>query len=88
MRTTLTIEDNLLRELKDQAHHRGLSLKTMVQDALSAGLRCIERPAAARKYRCRSFSLGEPLQGNLDKALAIASALDDEAALHDLALRK
>jgi hypothetical protein len=45
VRTTLTLEDDLARELKDLAHERGAPFKQVVNDMLRAGL----NGGAARK---------------------------------------
>ncbi|MDY0062288.1 MAG: CopG family transcriptional regulator [Myxococcota bacterium] len=49
MRTTLTIEDDLARRLKEKARREGRPFKTVVNEVLCAGLggpgRPVERPA-------------------------------------------
>ena len=76
MRTTLTLEDDvaaLLRRLQDR---RKASLKTVVNEALRAGLKQIQAPSRPqRRHRTTVVSLGACLLGNLDdvtEALAIA----------------
>lgn len=39
MRTTLTLEDDLARKLKELARRRGISFKEAVNDSIRAGLR-------------------------------------------------
>lgn len=78
MRTTLTIDDGLLRQLRQRALDTGKPFKQVVNETLQAGLR---QPAAATRkpYVCPTFSLGEPRWPvNLDKALALADELEDE----------
>ena len=81
MRTTLTIDDDLMRALKDVAHREGLPLKQVVNRTLRAGLAGTARPARRPKYRCPTFGLGAPRVPSLDKALALAGALEDERAI-------
>jgi hypothetical protein len=78
MRTTLTIDDALLRQLRQKALDSGKPFKQVVNDTLRAGLK---QPAAPQRepYRCPSFSMGQPRWPvNLDKATALADALVDE----------
>ena len=88
MRTTIDIAPHLLKRLRDEAHRRGLSLKEMLDRALQLGLR--DRvPARATTYRCPTFALGSTVGAdNLDRALAIASALEDEETVRELSRRK
>jgi hypothetical protein len=74
MRTTLTIDDQLLAELNERALRRGLQADT---------------PQAPRKpFRAKTFAMGQPLVPSLDKSLALAAALEDEEIARKLALRK
>jgi hypothetical protein len=87
MRTTLTIDDHLMRQLKQMARDAGIPLKMVVNTPLSLGLERMQRPRARRRYRMKTFALGRP-EVLLDKALAISSALEDEDTARKLALRK
>lgn len=87
MRTTVDLDPHLLRRLRAEARRRGISFKAMLTTALRRGLD--ERPDAASRYRCPTFSMGTPAEPfNLDKALAIAGVLEDEEIARKLALRK
>ncbi|MEQ8262079.1 hypothetical protein [Pseudohaliea sp.] len=89
MRTTLTIDDQIARQLKAIAHETDASFKQVVNDTLRRGLAAAERRAPAPPYRLEPVSLGEPVPGyDLDKALAIAEHLEDEALVSKLNLRK
>jgi len=88
MRTTLTIADDILREMKARAHETGVSLTRVANDVLRAGLD--RRPGASRprrRYREEVADLGEP-RVNLDRALALAAQLEDEETLRELEQRK
>ena len=79
MRTTLTIDDQLLADLKQVARTSGRPFKQVVEEALRSGLAAIERPAPV-PYRLEPASLGQPrVEIDLTKALALADALEDEA---------
>lgn len=88
MRTTLRIDDDLLRELKRRAQSQRTTLGALVNRLLRHGLhaRSLER-AGRRGYRERTASLGRPAL-NLDKALALATTLEDEEIAEKLARRK
>lgn len=88
MRTTVQIDDDLHRELKERAHSEGTSLARLVNRVLRQGM------AAARQaskpdhpYREKTHSMGRP-KVNLDKALALAAALEDEELIEKLTRRK
>lgn len=85
MRTTVDIDRHLLKRLKDEAHERGISFKRHLNRVLRRGM---EAPARELEpYRCPSFAMGAPLRP-LDRALALADALEDEEIARKQALRK
>jgi hypothetical protein len=87
MRTTLTLEDRIARDLKLIAHRSGKPFKVVVNETLRAGLASKPAPPA-KHYRLRPASLGGVLPGiNLDKALTLAEALEDEEIVRKLNLR-
>ena len=84
----MRIDDDLLLELKARSRQESLSLTLLVNRLLRRGLQASrrdERPS--RRYREPALSLGKPAM-DLDKALAVASALEDEEILRKLSLRK
>lgn len=89
MRTTLTIEDRLARELKDLAHRSGKPFKVILNETLRAGLAARKSSARPKPYRVRPASMGKVLGGiDLHKTLALADALEDLEILRELELRK
>jgi hypothetical protein len=88
MRTTLTIDDHLARALRDLAHRSGKPFKQVVNETLRAGLS--GAGAGRRKpYRVEPAALGGVLPGvNLDKALALADAIEDQELAAKIGLRK
>jgi hypothetical protein len=86
VRTTLTIDDELMRELKEVAHREGVPLKLVVNRALRLGLGAAK--PQRRRYRSRTFGMGAVRIPSLDKALAVAAALEDEEIARKLELRK
>lgn len=88
MRTTVDLDAHLLKRLRAEAQRRGVTFKEMLSGVLRRGL---DEPRAASpaRYRCPTFAMGvrTPLI-DLDKALAIASGLEDDELARKLALRK
>jgi hypothetical protein len=89
MRTTLRIDDELLKELKAHARRERLPLTELVNRMIRSGLRAsLDQTARAKRaYREKTFSMGE-FNFPVDKALAYAAALEDEEILEKLARRK
>jgi hypothetical protein len=88
MRTTLTLEADVARELREEAARSGRPLKRVVNETLRAGL-AARRARAARRYRLTPLHLGGVVPGvDLDKALRLAEALEDEAIARKLEMRK
>lgn len=88
MRTTLTVDDQLVQELKEVAHKTGKPFKEVVNETLRNGLRS-KRSPSPKPYRLATVSLGGVRPGiNLDKALSIADAIEDEEIARKLEMRK
>jgi len=85
MRTTVRIDDDLLAELKERARSEGVSLGELMSRLLRVGLAAKER--RRRPVRLRTVDMGAP-RLDLDRALQVADALEDEEILRKLALRK
>jgi hypothetical protein len=87
VRTTVDIEAPLLKKLRAEAQRRGVSFKDLLQGLIRRGLQ--DLPAKRATYRVPVRSLGTPDQHiRLDKALALASALEDDEIVRELRLRK
>jgi hypothetical protein len=86
MRTTLHIDDDILQELKREASRARAPLRETVNRVLRLGLKRLH-PASARPYQCRTFAMGFPPSANLDKALQLATLLEDEETVRKQARR-
>jgi hypothetical protein len=87
-RTTLTLDSDLARSLRQRAHDSRRPFKEVVNEAIRAGL-ALGRPARRRAYRLKAQRLGGVRPGiDLDKALQLAAALDDAEIARKLELRK
>jgi len=70
MRTTVRIDDDLLRDLKQQAQREGTSLAKLLNRVLRRGMSALSRQTKpVRPYREKTFRMGRP-KVDLDKALA------------------
>ncbi len=84
----MTLDKELALALKEEARRSGRPLKRIVNETLRAGLAARRRPTA-RRYRLTPVSLGGVVPGiDLDKALRLAEALEDEAIARKLEMRK
>jgi hypothetical protein len=89
MRTTLTIDDGLLRALKDIANKTDTPFKEVVDRTLRAGLEQRKRPRRARRFAARTFAMGVPSASvDLDKARRLADELEAEEVVRKVDLRK
>lgn len=89
MRTTLTIDDQLARTLKEMAHRTGKTYKEVVNETLRAGMTASQFINKARPYRLKPASLGKAAGGyNLIKALQLADLMEDEEIARKLDMRK
>lgn len=87
MRTTVVLDPDVDARLRALARERGVPLRVVLNDALRAGL-SPARTGAAPPYVLPSRRLGLRPGINVDKALALASELEDEEIVRKLELRK
>lgn len=84
----MTLEADVARALREEAARSGRPLKSVVNEALRAGL-AAGKARPARRYRLKPVSLGGVMPGvDLDKALAFAEALEDREIARKLEMRK
>ena len=89
MRTTLTLDDDLVAALKREAGRTGKAFKDVVNDVVRAGLEAGLKEPAPRRYRLTPVRLGHVTPGiNLDKALQLADELEDHETAHELERRR
>lgn len=65
MRTTLTIQDALLRKVKEASLKRNISLSEVVEDALRVALRTRAKGRRSQARRLKTFR-GDGLQPGVD----------------------
>jgi Arc/MetJ family transcription regulator len=86
MRTTITLDPDVEQMLKNVLRERDVTFKEAVNEALRAGLK--GSITKRSRFRQRSFALGAGKAFRWDKALEMASAIEDEELVRKLALRK
>jgi len=77
MRTTLDIDDPILRALKRLQRQQGKSLGRLVSDLLGRALADVEKPSAPKPFRWVSKPMGLPRVDLLDKD-AVSDILDGD----------
>jgi hypothetical protein len=87
MRTTVTLDPDVERLIKDRMRERAISFKEALNEAARAGLRGKERKIP-QKFSQKTFRMGEGQEFRWDKALAVADAIEDEELTRKLTLRK
>ena len=85
MRTTVDLDSSLLKRVRVEARRRGVTVKELLATLLRRGLD--ERPEKTVRYKCPTFSMGDP-RLPLDKALRLSSELEDDQAARELTMRK
>lgn len=86
MRTTVTLDPDVATKLKAVARERGISFKQALNSAVRAGLGGAGR--AKRPFKQYARPMGLRPGFNLDKALQVAAALEDEEIVRKLERRK
>jgi hypothetical protein len=87
MRTTLNLDDDLLRDAKRFAAERGTTLTAVMEDALRIHVRRVEKPKPRRRVRLPTFGVpGEsfPPGVDLDSNAAMLELMEDGLPLDKL----
>ena len=88
MRSTVRIDDDLMVALRRCSEDEGLTLTRMLNRLLRVGLATWARRSSKRQpYTEVPVRMGRP-RVNIDKALALAAALEDEEIVRKISLRK
>lgn len=83
----MTLDPDVEALVRAAMRERGISFKEALNSAVRTGL----GPGSARrprKYRLKTFGMGFHPELDLDQALALASAMEDEEIARKLSLRK
>jgi hypothetical protein len=86
MRTTVTLDPDVVEQLKALAHRRNLSFKAALNNAIRAGLVAERGGRRAYKVPARPMRLRPGV--DVTHALRLADSLEDEEIVRKLELRK
>jgi hypothetical protein len=78
MRTTLAIDDDVLDQARAVAERLHTPFRHVVNEALRAGLKIVEKPANRRPYRTEGHAMGLLAGRNLDNIHELLAQLDGE----------
>lgn len=78
MRTTLTLDDDVLDRARSLAGRMRTPFRLVVNEALRAGLRVVEDPARTRPYRTRPHKLGLKAGRSLDNIQELIAQIEGE----------
>jgi len=86
MRTTVTLDPDVVEHVKALARRRNLSFKAALNNAIRDGLAAERGGGRAYRVPARAMRLRQGV--DLTHALRMADSLEDEAIAHKLELRK
>ena len=78
MRTTLTIDNDILERARAVAAKLGTPFKTVVNEALRAGLDKVEQPAKSLTYKTEPHAMGLLPGRNLDNIQELLARIEGE----------
>jgi len=78
MRTTLSIDDDVLEKARAVAAKVGWPFRKVVNEALRAGLNQVERPATQRPYKTDPHAMGLRSGRNLDNIQELLAQVEGE----------
>jgi hypothetical protein len=82
MRTTVRLDDELIKEAKVRAAEQGITLTQLIDESLRERLAPRSRPKKGGPFRLRSYGEGGTLQGiDLDDNRAVRDLMDNETPL-------
>jgi hypothetical protein len=84
MRTTLTIDPEVAKRLKSEIRRTGKSLKSIVNDALKAGLGLAAKPGRVPRFKVHPHSFGVRPGVDLDRINQLVDELETEESARRL----
>lgn len=78
MRTTLTIDDDVLDRSRPVANRLHTPFRQVVNEALRTGLSAVEAPARVRAYRTQGHKMGLKPGRSLDNIQELLAQVDHE----------
>jgi hypothetical protein len=87
VRTTVTLDPDVERLIKNSMRERGISFKEALNQSARAGL-LRNRHSTTKRFAQKTYPLGASQEFRWDKALAVAAAMEDEELSRKLVLRR
>jgi hypothetical protein len=87
VRTTVTLDPDVERLIRDAMRERAVSFKQALNDAARIGLSA-GKSKRTGKFVQKTFRMGQSEEFRWDKALAAAEAMEDEELTRKLSVRK
>jgi len=78
MRTTLSIDDDVLERARAVSSKLSTPFKTIVNEALRAGLDQVEQPAKQRRYKTKPHKMGLRQGRNIDNIQELLAQIEGE----------
>jgi hypothetical protein len=86
VRTTVTLDPDVERLIKQAVQERGVSFKQALNDSIRAGAGSGRK--TSKRFTQKTFSMGADQYFRWEKALAAAEGMEDEEISRKLAVRK
>jgi hypothetical protein len=78
MRTTITIDDDVLERAHAVSEKLGTSFKAVINEALRNGLDQVEKPAKSNSYKTRPHKMGLKAGRNIDNIQELLAQIEGE----------
>lgn len=78
MRTTISIDDDVIERARSASARMGVPFKTVINEALRAGLDRVELPPKTRPYKTESHEMGLRQGRNLDSIQDLIAQIEGE----------
>lgn len=78
MRTTISIDDDVLERARSLAAERRMPFKAVVNEALRTGLEEVSKPAKRRAYKTKPHAMGLKSGRNLDNIQELLAQVEGE----------
>jgi predicted transcriptional regulator len=86
-RTTIRLDDDLMRQLKERAKRQDVSLTRLFNDAIRQWLRTPSKQPKRKRFVQKTYDMGQPLI-DLTHTNAVIDALEDEEIIRKMGLGK
>ena len=78
MRTTISIDDDVMEKARALAGTLGMPFKTIINEALRNGLDKIEQPAKQHSYKTKPHKMGVRTGRNIDNIQELLAQIEGE----------